>query len=141
MSDPGSCDRKWETSTLAAMQTPTIDAHALARSGVEALRRGDAQRARESFEQVVASGQADASTCLGLAYACHRLYDRTAALSAVDKALALEPQNLRALIFKGDCLAEIGDGRGASSFYRFAVQIAPPAHELTADLRDQLARA
>jgi len=123
------------------MDTPTIDARALAQSGVEALRRGDAQRARESFEQVVASGQADASTCLGLAYACHRLYDRTAALSAADKALALEPQNLRALIFKGDCLAEIGDGRAASSFYRFAVQIAPPAHELTADLRDQMARA
>jgi len=123
------------------MQTPTVDAHALARSGVEALRRGDAQRARESFERVVSAGQADASTCLGLAYACHRLYDRTAALNAVDKALALDPQNLRALIFKGDCLAELGDLRAASSFYRFALQIAPPAHELTTDLRDELARA
>ena len=140
MSDPGSCDRKWETSTLAAMQTPTIDAHALARSGVEALRRGDAQRARESFERVVTAGQADSSTCLGLAYACHRLYDRTAALGAVDKALALDPRNLRALIFKGDCLAELGDSRAASSFYRFAAQIAPPANELTTELRDELAR-
>jgi aspartyl/asparaginyl beta-hydroxylase (cupin superfamily) len=58
----------------------------------------------------------------------------------VDKALVLDPRNLRALIFKGDCLAELGDARAASSFYRFALQIAPPANELTTDLRDELTR-
>ena len=123
------------------MQTSTIDVRALARSGVEALRRGDARSARESFERIVAAGQADLATCLGLAQACRSLNDGVAALAAVDKALALDPRNLRALIFKGDHLAEFGDARAASSFYQFALRVAPPLNELTLDLRDELARA
>jgi aspartyl/asparaginyl beta-hydroxylase (cupin superfamily) len=45
------------------------------------------------------------------------------------------------LIFKGDHLAETGDARAASSFYKFALQIAPPANELPAELRGELGRA
>jgi aspartate beta-hydroxylase len=126
---------------VLTMPTPPIDARALAQSGVEALRRGDAGKARELFEQIVTAGKADASSCLGLAYACTRLDDSAAALAAVDKALALEPRNLRALILKGDHLAKAGDARSASSFYRFAVQVAPPANELPVDLRMELGRA
>jgi len=123
------------------MQTPTFDAYALARSGMEALRRGDARKARDFFELIVNAGQADASSCLGLAYACQHLNDKAGTMMAVDRALALEPRNLRALILKADCLAELGDARAASSFYNFAVNSAPPAHELPVDLRDELARA
>ena len=123
------------------MSTPPIDARVLAQSGVDALRRGDARAARESFERIVTAGQADASSCVGLAYACRRLDDKAAALVAVDKALALEPRNLRALMFKADQLAESGDERGASSFYRFVVQIAPPANEMPVELRDEVSRA
>src|SRR5215831_6171841 len=75
--------------TSVAMQTPMIDAYAVARSGVEALRRGDALKARELFERIFNTGQADASSCLGLAYACSRLNDKAATLVAVDRALAL----------------------------------------------------
>jgi aspartyl/asparaginyl beta-hydroxylase (cupin superfamily) len=123
------------------MPIPPIDARVLAQSGVDALKRGDARTARESFERIVTSGQADASSCVGLAYACHRLDDKAAALAAVDKALALEPRNLRALMFKADHLAESGDARGASSFYRFVVRIAPAADQMPADLRDEVSRA
>ncbi len=120
---------------------PPIDARALAQSGVDALRTGDARTARESFERIVTAGRADASSYIGLAYACRRLDDRAAALAAVDKALALEPRNLRALMFKADQLAESGDARGASSFYRFVLQIAPPADQLSVEMRDELSRA
>jgi aspartate beta-hydroxylase len=126
---------------VLTMPTPPIDARALAQSGVDALRRGDARKARELFERIVGAGQADASSCLGLAFACIRLDDSAAALAAVDKALALEPRNLRALILKADHLAKMGDARAASSFYRFAVQIAPPAHEMPVELRDEVGRA
>jgi aspartyl/asparaginyl beta-hydroxylase (cupin superfamily) len=123
------------------MSTPAIDALSLARSGLEALRRGDAQQAREALEPIVASGQADAATCFGLAFACRKLDDKQACLAAVDKALALDPRNLRALLLKADCLMELGDVRAASTFYQFAIQAAPPAHELPSGLREDLARA
>jgi aspartyl/asparaginyl beta-hydroxylase (cupin superfamily) len=123
------------------MPTPPLDARALAQSGADALRRGDARTARELFERIIAARQADVSVCLGLAYACRRLDDKAAALAAVDTALALEPRNLRALILKGDYLADLGDARGASSFYQFAIRIAPPPSEMPAALRDELSRA
>src|SRR6266568_402737 len=109
--------------------------------GIEALRKGDVRQARESFERIVAAGQADASAYLGLAYACAGLEDHPAALAAVDHALALEPRNLRALIMKADHLAAAGDARAASSFYRAAVDTAPPPSQLPADLRNELGRA
>ena len=123
------------------MSSPSIDARALAQSGADALRRGDARTARETFERIVAAGAADVSVCLGLTYACQRLNDKPAAMAAVDRALALEPRNLRALILKADQLAGLGDERGASSFYQFAIRIAPPPNEMPAALRDELARA
>ena len=115
--------------------------HSYAQAGIEALRRGDARAARESFERIVAAGQADASAYLGLAYACAGLKDRPAALAAVDRALALEPRNLRALVMKGDCLATAGDDRAAASHYRAAVNAAPPPNQLPAELRQEISRA
>jgi len=123
------------------MQMPPIDARALALSGVEALRRGDMRAAREAFEGIVALGKADAGIFLSLAHTCRVLRDHPAANAAVERALALEPRNLRALLQKADHLAALGDSRAASEFYQFAVQTAPPANELPADLRNELARA
>jgi hypothetical protein len=125
------------------MTTPshTIDVRALVRSGNEALRRGDPHGARESFERLVAAGLADVDTWLGLAYACRGLKEYAAARAAVERALALEPRNLRALILKGDHLAAEGDERAAASFYLSAVRAAPPPSQASADLRAELARA
>jgi aspartyl/asparaginyl beta-hydroxylase (cupin superfamily) len=97
--------------------------------------------ARQLFEGIVAAGRADASAYLGLASACSSLRDYRAALAAIDQALALQPRNPGALIFKADQLAAIGDERSASSFYRAAVDSAPAPHEMPAELRDEVARA
>jgi aspartyl/asparaginyl beta-hydroxylase (cupin superfamily) len=126
---------------FVVMHAPPTDARSLARSGVEALRRGDARAARESFEQIVATGEADASACVGLAYACRTLKDNAASKAALDKALALEPRNLRALILKADYFADEGDARAASAFYLAAVKTAPPADQLPPDLRNEVGRA
>ena len=123
------------------MQTSSIDARALAQSGIIALQRGDPQAARQSFERIVAAGQADASAFLGLAYACSGLKDQKSALVAIDAALSLEPRNLRALMFKADHLAATGDARGAASFYKAAAKLASQADQLPPDLREELARA
>ncbi len=120
---------------------PSIDARALAQTGADALRRGDARTARALFERIIAAGQADTSVCLGLTYACRRLGDKAGALAAVDRALEREPRNLRVVILKADCMADIGDARGASAFYQFAVKIAPPPDQMPVDLRDEFNRA
>ena len=122
------------------MQAP-LDVRAHAQDGVDALRRGDARKARESFERIVAARQADASVYLGLAFACGALRDSAAALAALDRALALEPRNWRALVAKADHLAVLGDQRAASAFYREAVNLAPQAKELPAELRGERDRA
>ena len=44
------------------MHHPPSDARAHARSGIEALRKGDVRQARESFERVVAAGRSSSST-------------------------------------------------------------------------------
>ena len=123
------------------MLTTPADARMLAESGVVALQQGDARKARELFERIVAAGQADASIFLGLAYACANLKDTPAAIAAADGALALEPRNLRALMIKADHLAATGDARAASSFYRAVVNAASRADQLPADLRAELGRA
>ena len=96
---------------------------------------------REFFEGMLAGGTADAPTYLGLARACASMRDHRAALAALERALALEPRNLGALILKADQLGALGDERGASSFYRAAVKLAPDPREMPAALRDDVARA
>ena len=118
-----------------------IDLGSLRRTGTEALRRGDMRTARESFERLVASGDMDPDVSLALARSCARLDDLPAAHSAVDRVLAADPRNLRALIVKADLLSQEGDARAASSFYMAAVRLAPNAAGLTADLRADIERA
>ena len=130
-----------KTESLLLMPSSTFDARAIAQIGFEALHKGDAHKARESFERVVAAGRADAAVHAALGSACRRLDDKTSALAAAEKALALDPRNLRALILKADHFAEKGDARAAASFYQFALKTAPPTNQLPPDLRGELIRA
>jgi aspartyl/asparaginyl beta-hydroxylase (cupin superfamily) len=123
------------------MRTSPVNARAIGQSGIEALRRGDARSARKAFEEICAAGLADASIWTALAYSCRSLADFAAAQNAVDNALAAEPQNVRALIFKADHLSNVGDERAASAFYLAAVKAAPQQGEVPADLRELLAHA
>lgn len=123
------------------MQLSSQTRAALTAQGIEALRKGDAARARQIFEHLTASGQADATTHVGLAFACRSLADPAGAMAAVNRALALEPRNLQALIVKGDFLSEAGDARAAASFYRAATRAAPPPEKLPPELRGEVERA
>lgn len=123
------------------MTTPAIDVRAVARAGADALRRGEPAAARHAFERVLAAGVADAQVWLGLALACMGLEQYAAARDAVDKALEIEPANVRALLLKADDLAHEGDERAASSFYLAAVKAAPPEDRLPPDMRAELERA
>lgn len=123
------------------MPPPTLDARALAQSGLSQLRQGDAEAARKTFGQIIAADIADASVYLGLAYACRSLNDDIAMVAALDSTLAIEPQNLRALLMKADHLSAAGDERAALSFYQAAVKVAATTAQLPADLQQQVVHA
>jgi aspartate beta-hydroxylase len=112
------------------MQTPSEQMRALAEAATAALQAGDASSARRHFEQIVASGQANAGVFAGLALAAQALGDRAGMLAAVDRALALDPNNVRALVMKGDHLVETGASRSALAFYLAAVRSATQAQAL-----------
>jgi aspartyl/asparaginyl beta-hydroxylase (cupin superfamily) len=66
----------------------------------------------------------------------------TAAVAAeIERILAEDPHNVRALIRRADLYTASGDRRAATSFYVAAVRAAPPTGQVPADLVAELRRA
>ncbi len=122
------------------MQLTTIDAERIAREGVDALQRGQADVARARFEAITQSGRANAQIWLLLAVACRGAADRAAEEAALDQLLAIEPQAVRGHVMKGDCRAAADDDRAALRSYEIALLIAS-RQDIPADLRAELQRA
>ena len=122
------------------MSSHPIDIRTIGQAGAAALQAGDAVTARQHFEQLVASGHADATVWVALAVACQALKDEAQMLVALDKALALEPRNLRALIMKGDHLAAKGNARAAVSFYEVVLALASQSADLPPAIAEALPR-
>ncbi|QIB65497.1 aspartyl/asparaginyl beta-hydroxylase domain-containing protein [Kineobactrum salinum] len=106
-----------------------------------ALRNGDAAEAAELLQALTAAGPVAASTWLALAFARVNLDQADAALAAVDRALQLEPRNLRALLFKADHLDRLGQASTALQFYQAALRVAAATPQLPADVVQGLNRA
>lgn len=123
------------------MTSAEPDLESIARSGVAALRGGDAAAARRAFEQVVAAGQAGPQTWLLLAQACERLDDVAAAQTALDGVLASDKRNIYALVMRGDLLARGGDDRAAIAWYEAALSVAGASASVAPGLKPLLDRA
>ena len=108
---------------------------------MSALRQGDAATARSLFQQATVASDQQAASWLGLAFANAQLGDADATLIAVDKALALEPHNMRALLFKGDHLAHHKQTRKALVFYQAALKLAARETSIPPDVQTGLNRA
>ncbi len=117
-----------------------MDSDALARTGMDALRRGDAAAARIAFEAITSAGNAPTQPWVLLAQSCAMLGDHVAADGALDTVLRLEPRNLYALLMKGDAFVRAGDDRAAVSWYMMAVK-AGAGLRLPPDLVTRLAAA
>jgi len=130
------------TAGLCSVAVPErSDLEAIARSGVTALRAGDAAAAREAFDAVVAAGAATPQLKLLQAQACIALGEGAAAERALDGVLADDPRNLFALTMRGDAALGRGDEQSATSFYQLALANRPPDAALSPDLRARLDRA
>ena len=108
-------------------------------AGADALRRGDAVRARECFSRSHERSPS-AAALIGLANACAALNDSTGRVAAIDRLVAFDPRDPRGLIMKGDQLSAASDTRSATSFYQAALRNAPPADRLSPELGSELQR-
>ncbi len=117
------------------------DYEAIARSGVEALRRGDVSAAREAFAFVEDAGRASHQLRLFHAQACEMAGDGAAMEAALAPVLKAEPRNLYALLMMGEGRARLGDDRAASSWFGLALSSASQMQGLPLDLPPRLDRA
>lgn len=113
----------------------------LAKAAFTALVSQHNDRAKNGFEQIVATGQANTMHWMGLAIACSRLGDTDASMSAVNRSLELHPQNLRSVLLKADLLTQQGQSAPALQHYKYALELADEAQELPDDMKPDLARA
>jgi hypothetical protein len=117
-----------------------VEAEALIRAGIAALRQGDAAEARRLLKQAVAADGPIPPPWFALAQACRHAGDSEGEREALDKVLEERPDHVGALIMKGDALDRSGDGRSAVNFYRAALgwaakADAPPSPLLANELR------
>ena len=114
---------------------------ALAHRGIDALRRGDADTARQAFAAITASGRASPQIWLFLAQACDIADDRPAARAALAQVLQLDPGNPYALVMQGELFTRDGDDRAAVNWYDQALSATAGVQGLPADLTERLQRA
>ena len=123
------------------MNSSSSDPAMLAKRALGALQTGDLQGARRDFEAMVAAAPSRLDGWLGLAMTTARLGLADDATTAIDRALGLEPRNLRALLFKGDHLSATGQQESALRYYGAALRVAESAGSLPPDVIRGLQRA
>jgi aspartyl/asparaginyl beta-hydroxylase (cupin superfamily) len=89
------------------------------------LLSGDAASAYTLLKQAVGEDPSHASIWLNLAAALRGLKRAEEELAAIDKALALEPRNLRAMLQKASLQELQGQRRAAAMSYRHVLQSVP----------------
>lgn len=109
--------------------------------GRRLLVAGNLERARELFAQAVAGDSPDASMWINLAAALRGLNRHDEEMVALDRALALEPANLRAMLQKASIRELQSDTRAAAVTYRKALQMIAPTTRLPAWMRELLVHA
>ncbi len=112
----------------------------LFREAVDALRVGDARRARPALETITASGRASIQVWLLLAQSCDMMDDRYAARVALAEVLKADPRNPYASVMHGELLTRDGDDRAAVAWYDRAIEAGAQIPNLPADLVQRLER-
>ncbi len=109
--------------------------------GQRALQGGDPAGARSLFERAARSAPKDPFIQLGLAFACRKMGDDKAEMTALTAALTADPYCYPALLAKGANLERSGLRRQAARVYKDALKIAPPDERLAPVMRDEVAHA
>lgn len=110
-------------------------------SGVQELNRGNFDAARALIEKASALEGDNPAIWINLASALRRLNRREEELTALQRALAIEPRHLIALLQKGSLLDLMDRPREAAKTYHHALQSIPAGAQLPETLRAPLRRA
>lgn len=122
---------------LEAPEHPLV----LGEIGQRLLRAGDLSRAHELFAQAVRSDSSNPSLWISLAAALRGLNRHDEEMQALDRALALEPANLRAMLQKASIQELQGNTRAAAFTYRMALQSIAPTTPVPAWMHEVLGHA
>jgi aspartate beta-hydroxylase len=106
-----------EMALARAPQQPLV----LNAAGGYMYRSGNAQRARELYERAIAADGNSKVLWLNFANACRSLGDKNSAAQALDKALAIDPRYVLALLSKADLMESLGESKKAFFFYEAAL--------------------
>ena len=121
--------------------TDTRDIEAAWQDGARALREGRPVDALGHLRRITAAGHGGPVVWTTIALAHGMSGDRAAQRDALQRALALDPRDLRALIMSGDLHQAEGDGLAADSYYSAAARIAQMAPPSDPGLRAEVSRA
>jgi aspartate beta-hydroxylase len=117
---PGEALTLVEMALARAPQQPLV----LNAAGGHMFRTGNAARARHLYERALASDGKSKVLWTNLAAACRALGDFKAESEALEKALALEPRYVLALLQKGDLMERLGKPKAAAMVYEGALAAA-----------------
>jgi aspartyl/asparaginyl beta-hydroxylase (cupin superfamily)/Tfp pilus assembly protein PilF len=106
-----------EMALARAPQQPLV----LNAAGGYMYRNGDAPRARKLFEKAVAADGNSKVLWLNLANACRALGDKKSEAQALERALAIDPRYVLALLRKGEWMEGLGESKQAFFFYEAAL--------------------
>jgi len=119
--------RTAESDQLLARVAQLAPAHpaVLNELGLRMMQRGDATSARELFQRATQADPGHPILWSNLASSLHALNRPREELDAIERALALEPRHLGALLQKGALQEHSGDPRNAARTYRNALATVP----------------
>jgi aspartyl/asparaginyl beta-hydroxylase (cupin superfamily) len=119
----------------------SANARELNELGERLLLSGEPARAREFFAQAVNDDSSNASIWINLAASLRGLNRRDEEMQALERALSLEPGNLRAMLQKASLQELQDDMRGAAFTYRTALRSITPATRVQPWMNELLAHA
>ncbi len=109
--------------------------------GVRMLARGAPDQAQALFTRATTADPRHPTLWANLASSFKQLGRRPEEINAIEKALALEPRHVSALLQKGAYLEDMGDPRNAARTYQNVLDCVPPGAEVPPNIKDALAHA
>jgi aspartate beta-hydroxylase len=117
------------------------DPKGLNEAAADLLRRNRPAEARPLLERAVALDPQAKVLWLNLALACRAVGDVTGENGALDKALALEPRYVAALLQKGDLHERLGNAKAAAQMFEAALHCIPPGQTIPQHLTPAISHA